>query len=609
MFKTSFKIFPLILLVLTASLHAQGVTVVATVDRAQLALGENFTLSVEISGRGAGEPRLPDMSSFAQEISRSSSQNFQLLNGRMSSSTTIHYSFLAQTVGAFEIGAVEVEVEGQIVRSQPIRIEIVQAGGATPQGGAQPGTTTPRSDPSLQGEDTGVSLRAEVDRSRVYQNEPVVISFKIYTLRSISNYSLSKLPNFAGFWVENFDLPRQPQTRQEVINGQRYLVAEIKRTAVFPQSAGKITIEPMAIECEVQVQAQRRRSRDLFESFFDDPFFARTARIAVASKPVTIDVLPLPANKPANFEGAVGNYDLKAAIDRREAKTNEAITLKVTVSGPGNLKTLSAPHLNLPADFEVYDPKVVENINRAGGQISGSKTWEYVMVPRYAGNFEIDGLQLPYFDPKAKEYRLARAAPIALTISQGAGEVALAGSGVTKADVKLLGQDIRFIALANLPLQEIGKSNYTQAWFAALFFLPVLGLAGAFFYQRHQGKLTTNVAYARGRKATRVANKQLQTAQKFLRNNDGKQFYAEVQRALMGFLGNKLNVAEAGLVTDDIQRLLEERNVAPAIASAYIACLHACDFQRFAPSQSNSVEMKQFYEQAQNAIAQMEEAL
>lgn len=610
MCKTSFKIF-LLVLTLAASLLAQDVTVVATVDRMQIGLGEDFTLSVEISGRGASEPKLPDLSQFAQLVNTNTSQSFQFINGRMSSSTTLNYTYIAQAAGTFEIGAVEVEANGQIVRSQPIRIEIGQASsGAQPQG-AQPGATPsqPRTDPALQSSEAGVFLKAELDRSRVYQNEPVVISYKIYTQRTISSYSLSKLPNFAGFWVENFDMPRQPPTRQEVINGQRYLVAEIKRTAVFPQSAGTLTLEPMVIDCEVQMPAQRRRSRDIFESFFDDPFFARTARVEVAAKAVSIEVLPLPANKPAGFEGAVGNYTLKASVDRTEAKTNEAITLKVTVNGQGNIKTLSAPKLTLPRDFEVYDPKVVEDVNRANNQISGGKTWEYVMVPRFAGAFEISGVQLPYFDPKAKEYRVASAAPIALRIAQGAGEVALASGGMTKSDVKLIGQDIRFIALAQMPFDEIGQSNYTQPWFAALLALPLFGLVGAFLYQRHQQKLSSNVAYARGRKATRVANKQLQSAKKFLQSNDGKPFYAEVQRALMGFLGNKLNVAEAGLVTDDIQKLLEAKKVAPEVVSAYITCLHICDFQRFAPSQANGAEMKQFYDQAQNAIAQMEEAL
>lgn len=614
MFKSPFKLLVFaatVCGVAPACLYAQDVTVVATVDRTRIGLNEDFTLSVEISGRGAGEPKLPDMSQFAQLAQTSSSQNFQWINGRASSSTTFQYLFITHAAGSFEIAPVEVEFEGETIRSKPIRIEVVAAAGTSPQSGTPPGAvpSQPRQDPALSGSDTGVFLKAELERQRVYQNEPVIVSYKIYTTRSISSYSLSKQPNFAGFWVENFEMPRQPQTRQEVINGQRYLVAEIKRTALFPQSAGTQTLEPMIIDCEVQVPAQRRRSRDVFESFFDDPFFTRTARVTASSKPVEIEVLPLPNNKPAGFSGAVGGYSLKAVVDRREVKTNEAITLKITASGQGNLRTLSAPRLDLPKDFEIYDPKVAEDINRSDNQISGSKTWEYVMVPRFAGEYEIAGLELAYFDPRAKEYRVARTAPIGLRVSKGAGEALPAGGGISKADVKLLGQDIRFIALAPLPFQNLGGQNYTQPWFWALLFLPVAGLAGALFYRNHQQKLSTNVAYARSRKATQVANKQLRAAKKFLQSNDDKRFYAEVQRALTGFLGNKLNVAEAGLVTEDIQRLLEERKVATPTVKAYITCLHTCDFQRFAPSQTNGVEMKQFYDQAQNAIEQLEQAL
>jgi hypothetical protein len=175
--------------------------------------------------------------------------------------------------------------------------------------------------------------------------------------------------------------------------------------------------------------------------------------------------------------------------------------------------------------------------------------------------------------------------------------------------VRLLGQDIRFIAISDVPFDKIGAHQYTQPWFVALLVLPVIGLAGAYWYQQQQEKLTTNVAYARSRKATKTALKHLHTAKKLLGDGDGKPFYAEVQKAMTGFLGNKLNVAEARLVTDDIEQLLQSKNVPPATISAYVGCLHACDFQRFAPSQANGAEMKEFYERAEKAIADLEEAL
>jgi hypothetical protein len=539
-------VFVFILCAAASSGFAQSIMV--TVDRARIGLNEDFTLSVEISGRNAGEPKLPDMSNFAAQVSRASSQNIQFVNGRMSASTTISYVLIAQAAGTFEIGSVEVEIDGQVQRSQPIRIEIVasSAGAAPPVSGQQPAPA--QTDPGLQGEDNALFLRAEVDRRTVYQNEPVIVAYKIYTLRSISGYSVAKLPNFAGFWVENFDLPPRPRTYNQVINGQRYLVAEIKRSAIFPQSPGKQVLEPMALECEVQVPRTRGRSRDPFESFFDDPFFSRTARIAISSKPVPIEVLPLPtAGRPASFNGAIGNYTLKATLDRTTVNTNEAVTLRITASGQGNIKTLTLPGLEWPADFEVYDPKISENVERGGNQISGSKTWEYVIVPRFAGTHEIKPVELSFFDARTKQYRTATTAPIVLTIEQGAAQLTTATGGVSKQDVRLLGQDIRFIAISDVPFDKIGAHQYTQPWFVALLVLPVIGLAGAYWYQQQQEKLTTNVAYARSRKATKTALKHLHTAKKLLGDGDGKPFYAEVQKAMTGFLGNKLNVAEARL--------------------------------------------------------------
>lgn len=590
-----------------SSLPAQNVAVTATVDRTTIGLNEDFALNVEISGNG-GEPKLPEMEAFASLAGTSTSTNIQMINGRFSQSVTYQYTFFAKTVGKFTIGAVEVESKGQVYRSQPITIEIVAGSAATPQqtppaAGRGQQTEAP---PNLEG---NIYLDAKVDRSRVYQNEPVVVRYRIYTRLNISSYGISSLPNYSGFWAEDFPMPQQPQTHREVINGQTYLVAEIKKTAVFPQSVGRKKLEPLVIECEVQMP--RRRSRDIFDQFFDDPFTARTTRQRITSRPVEIEVLPLPdEGKPANFSGAVGNFSLTASVDKAQVKANEAISLKVKVSGTGNIKVLPNPKIDLPGDFEVYDPKLAENINHDNDQISGSKTWEYVIVPRFQGSHEIKPITLSYFDPRAKIYKTASSAPILLTVEKGAGDFSpVVGGGVSKEDVRLLGQDIRFIATAALPFSKANTTFYAQPLFLTAMFLPVMALLLSLVYQRHQEKLSTNVAYARSRKAGSLAQKQLATAKKLLQKNEEKGFYAEVQRALLGFLGNKLNVAEAGFITDDVERMLNEKNVNAEVIRGYLDCLHTCDFQRFAPASSNGKAMQEFYEQARRALEAMEKAL
>ncbi len=592
---------------LAASMLQAQVNVTATVDRTRIGLHEEFFLVVEISGSG-GEPKLPDMNAFANVTGSSTSTNIQMINGRFSQSVTYQYSLMAQTTGKFTIGAVEVEVKGQVYRSQPIEIEIV-AGAAGQQSPGQPGAGRGQqgeAPPDLEG---SLYLEAKVDRNRVYQNEPVVVRYRIYTRLNISSYGIAALPNYSGFWTEEFPMPQQPQTRREVINGQTYLVAEIKKTALFPQTVGKKKLEPLTIECEVQ--APRRRSRDIFDQFFDDPFLSRTTRQRISSRPVEIDVLPLPEEgKPANYAGAVGNFSITASVDKTQIKANEAISLKVRANGVGNIKVLPNPSITLPSDFEVYDPKISENLNHDNDQISGSKTWEYVIVPRFQGSHEIKPIALSYFDPRAKTYKTAVTAPIMLTVEKGAGDFSPAiGGGVSKEDVRLLGQDIRFIATAPLPFARVAEKVYTAPWFVLLLALPVCALLAAFVYQRHQEKLSTNVAYARSRKAGSLAQKQLASARKFLQKNDEKNFYAEIQRALRGFLGNKLNLAEAGLITDDVERMLAAKNVPPEIIRDYLTCLQTCDFVRFAPTASNGRAMQEFYEQSRHALETLEKAL
>ena len=607
-----------VMLIISAPLPAQNVSVTASVDQARIGLNEDFALTVEISG-GGSEPRLPDMNAFAALAGTSTSTSIQMVNGRFSQSVTYHYTFFARTAGKFTIGAVEVESKGQIYRSQPIEIEIM-AGATSPSPQTPPGSAG-RGQPAPPDLEGSLFLEANVDRRRVYQNEPVVVRYRIFTRLDIRSYGVASLPNYSGFWTEDFPMPQQPRMYNEEIEGLTYRVAEIKKTALFPQSVGKKKLEPLVLECEVQ--APRRRSRDIFDQFFDDPFFSRSARQRISSRPVEIEVLPLPEEgKPANFSGAVGNFSLAASVDRTQVKANEALTLKVRASGAGNIKVLPNPQIELPADFEVYDPKVATNLSYENDQISGSKTWEYVVVPRFQGSHEMKAITLSYFDPRAKTYKTASTAPILVTVEKGAGDFAsVAGGGASKEDVRLLGQDIRFISTAALPFKKINAVFYAQPLFLTILALPLAALLAAFVYQRHQEKLSTNIAYARSRRAGGMAQKQLASAKKLLQKNEEKEFYAEVQRALMGFLGNKLNIAEAGLITDEVERILNEKQVKAEVIHEYLDCLHACDFQRFAPAQSpdhlskkikkenRGKAMQEFYEQARRALEAMERAL
>ncbi len=581
----------------------------AYVDRTVVGLDQSFTLFIEVSGSDANrapEPELPDLSEFAAFIGSSTSQNFQVINGRMSVARTLSFQFIARKVGSFEIPSIRIVFRGKVYRTDPIKMTVQKAGGtrAAPQAPSAAGRSRPGA--ALEG---SLFLKVTPSRRRVYQNEPVLLTYEIWTKVNVTSYGISKLPNYAGFWTEEFEMPQRPPTRTEVVNGQQYLVAEIKKVALFPQSAGEKVIEPMEVECEVRVP-RRRRSRDIFDTFFDDPFFARTVRRGLRSKPIKIVVTPLPKEgQPTDFSGAVGEYTLDASVDRTEVKTSEAVTLKVTIKGRGNIKMLPNPKVEIPADFEVYEPKVTDAIRRRGGVVSGSKTFEYVLIPRAAGTQVIKPVTYSYFDPRKRSYVALRSPEFEIHVAKGAEEYVAAGSGLSKTEVKLVGQDIRFIRTEVPNFRRIGARFYRQTLFVIGAILPLLALFTAVGYRRHLDKLSSNVAYARSRRANQMAMRRLRHARQRLKERDAKGFYSEVAKALIGYLGDKFNLEDKMLTSEEIETLLRSRGVRGELVEEVMECLRTCDFQRFAPTQGENGEMDGFYDRAQRTILELEKAM
>ncbi len=586
----------------------QPLTVSASVNRTSLAVNDQLVLTIELSGEGAnsiGQISPPDMGEYLAFLgSGGTSQSIQIINGRMSVQKSFTYFYQAIKEGTVTIPAIVVDYKGNSYSSQPITLQIAK-GSAPSSPGAAP-SNLPAEDQS----DEDLFVRALVNKRTVYQNEPVIVTFRIYTRVNVASYGINKLPDTAGFWAEDFTQPgQQPQTRNEIINGRKYVVADIKKTALFPTGPGRKTIGPMVLDCDVRVQS-RRRSSDIFDSFFDDPFFSRTVRKSISSKPITIEVLPFPMeDRPSNFSGLAGKFRLSAAVDKQAVKANEAITLKVTISGEGNIKTIPKPDLSLPADFERYEPKINESIQRQGDVISGSKTFEYVLVPRFPGQHRIKPITLSYFDPSLRRYQTLSTPEIVVDVEKGEGILTMVPVGLSKEEVRFIGQDIRFIKLNVPQWRRKGYEFYRSGLFQLLYFAPLVALAGALLYRRHQDKLSGNVAYARSRRANRMAMRRLSRAAKLCQTKTQKEFYAEVSRALIGFAADKLNLPQAGIISSDLRKQLSEKNVPQEIVDHYMNLLQVCDFQRFAPANVQLEEMREFYSQAKQAIINLEKSL
>jgi hypothetical protein len=598
-------VYVICLLSSNSSTAAEPLSVTATVDRTSLAVNQQLTFTIQLSGEGANTlqpPELPDMGGYLALLGAGgTSQNIQFINGQMSVSKSFTYYYVVQKEGSFQIPAVTLTYKGKTIQSDPIAINISKT---TPVP-AQP-NATPSASPDI-GET--LFVRAIVNKSRVFQNEPVFVTYRIYMMVGVTSYNVSKLPETAGFWAEDFEMSGQPAIRDEVVNGVNYRVADIKRVALFPTSPGKKTIGSIGLECDVRVQ-RTRRSRDIFDSFFDDPFFGRTVRKSIQSDPVSIDVMALPdVGKPSDFSGAVGSYEITADIDKREVKTNEAISLKVKISGTGNIKILPTPGVQIPNDFEQYEPTVREVINRTGNRISGSKTFEYVLVPRFPGQQRIKPISFSFFDPSSKSYKTLTTEEILIDVEKGSGELASASSGWSKEEVRLIGQDIRFIKTTSPRFTRIGYDGYKSPLFILLTILPLCTFAGAVLYRNHQERLSENVAYARSRQANRLAMKKLGRAKSLLTENTRKEFYAEASRALAGFAADKLNVSAAGIITSDLHILLQDRGLGEELTEEYIRLIQTCDYQRFSPTRVSREEMEQFYQKAKDAIIRLEKAI
>jgi len=568
----------------------------ASVSPSVVPLNGQFTLEVHLRGtnRVDVEPSLPDLGAFSRYIGRNTSTSMQMIAGVTTVSLTIQYRYRAIREGTFEIGVIEVEAGGQVLRTQPVTLTVSTAGAAAGGGSEEPSGVGPED----------LFIVAEVSKTRVYQNEPIEVSYRLFTRVNVSSYSLFDLVESEGFWMEDIPSPRTPEVEQRVRGGQTYTTAVVRRIVLFPAGPGTKTIEPMSVEARLQVQRQRR---SVFDDFFDrGSLFGSQVPIIVVSAPVQVEVLPLPVQgRPRSFTGLVGRLNVSASIDRSSVETNDAVTLELIIEGEGNLRSLAAPIIDFPADFEVFPPEVTESIDRTGSRIRGSRTYEYVLIPRSPGQKTIPPVEMSYFNAESGLYATSASEPLRLDVT---GDPVI-GAPIGRAGVETLREDIRFIRIGPPSLGVLGGSLADAPGFWIVALLPLVALLGAMGLRKHWDRLEGDVAYARGRRAGRVAKKRLGQARVVMAEGDARAFYAEVERALRGFLADKLNVAEAGFMSQVAEAELRRRGVPVAATRNYFACLGECDRARFAPPSSSAEERSGFLGRAAEAMTAVQEGL
>ena len=562
----------------SAAFAPQDVQVRAYLSAPQVGLGRQFVLNVEVSGvqQVDADPVLPPMDDFAQYRGVGTSTSIQMTNGRTTVAVTYQYRFLALQEGSFEIGPVRVAAGGRSLTTEPVALAVSsappapQAGGGADAGGAGA---------EIAPED--LFLETTVTKRRVFENEPVTVEYRLFTRLDVESYSISALPKATGFWTEELDQPNAPRVERTTRDGREYVTAVVRRTVVFPAGPGVKTLDPLTLEA--QVRTQGRAGRDPFADFFGrSGLFAGRVPVALTSRPLDIEVLPLPAvGRPASFDGHVGDLAVSTSVDRATVRANEAVSLRVQLTGTGNLRSLGPPEIAFPPELEVFPPETREDVTPGGGSLAGSRSFEYVLIPRVPGRATVPAVEVSAFDPGARAYRSSRSEPLVLEVEGALGGTN--GSGVGPSAVEPVREEIRFIHMGNPRLRPADRRLVDTAGFWIVLLVPTAALGGAAAFRRRRDRLEGDVAYARTRRAGRMAKKRLARARSMV-HGDPREFHGEVAGALLGFLADRLNMAEASLVREDASRAARERGASPETLERLFACLDDCDRQRFAPA-------------------------
>ena len=607
-----------ILVAFSVSVFADGDVTFRVSAPSTVEAGGKFRVQFTVNTQNVSNFIAPDFKGFEVIYgpATSSQSSFQMINGRTSQSSSIIYTYvlLSDVQGTYTIGSASVQVEGKTVRSKPVQVRVLPAGA----GGSAYGGGGSNSNGSASGRQSNVPvttgqgvtskelfMTATASRTSVHEQEAILLTYKIYTLVDLRQLD-GKLPTLDGFQIQEIPLPRTKEFSLEHYNGRNYRTVVWSQYLLFPQKAGKLTIPSITYE---GVVVTRNQNIDPIEAFFNGQSGLLELKKKITTPALTINVSPLP-NKPADFSGAVGKFTLASSISTQEVDANEAVTLKISVKGSGNMKLIATPEVNFPKDFDTYDAKVNDNFQLTRTGLAGNKDFEYLFVPRHAGTYDIPAVKFTYFDTEARTYKTLTTEPYTIKVNKGKGGAGQSVSNYSgqQQDVQQLNQDIRFIKTGDVALHQQGDTFFGTWKYWAAYLLPFLLFVLFIVMGRKRMKTNANVALTRGKKANKVALRRMKTAKTLLDSHDASKFYDEVLRALWGYVGDKFNMSQESLNKENIEQSLTSRNVPAEQIEQFMKVLNDCEFARYAPGDVNE-NMENVYNSAISAITKMEDNL
>lgn len=594
---------------------AQDVTFTAQAPKA-VVVGERFRITYKVNTRDAKEFRAPDMKDL-QILSgpaTSTSSSTTIINGQRTENTSVTYTYMAiaPEEGEIELDGATIKAGGKQVTSNKLTIKVLPPDQATQAGQGQGGAQSSNRQSSGQGSQTvgadDLFMLATVDKTTVYEQEALLLTYKIYKLPSVDLQTMSNtMPDIKNCHVQQVELPSNKEFNLEHFGGRNYQTMLWSQYVLFPQHSGEVEIPSTTFEGTI-AQRVDNNSGDIFDMFFNSSRYVEVKKDLTA-KPIKITVKPLPQGKTSAFYGGVGDFSISSTISSTDVTANDAVTVRVILSGTGNLKLIKTPEMKFPQDFDIYDPKIDNKYTIKGGRQTGNKVYEYLIIPRYAGQYTIPALEFQYFDPKSGSYKTVKTDEYTLNVAkgQGGGESQGSVSYVSKEDLRYVGQDVRFHSTPSRL-----KSDSSQFFGSLLFWLcivlPLVILITIVAISRKRVADNANVAKVRAGKANSVATKRLKIARKLMKENRKDQFYDEMMRALQGYFGDKLSIPVAELSKENIEASLKRRNVPEEPVKQVIGLLDDCEFARFAPGDDTG-RMDRLYEEAARVIGQIENTI
>ncbi len=544
----------------------------------QAEVGRRMQVSYTVDTQDVDEHDIGEFTGFEVLFGPSTSQrsSYTMVNGKATSSSTVTYTYtlMPRKEGTHKLPAMSVTSGGKKYTSNQVSVEVLPGDPSAGQGSSGRSTRTRDAGDEIGPKDLFVTVTAS--KHRVHEQESVLLTYKLYTLVSIDQCS-GKMPELDGFHVREIPLPSQKSLRYEPHNGRNYGTVVWSQYVLFPQKTGRLTVPALSFDVEV---VRQEHNVDPFDVFFGGGAMLIRSTKRITAPAVNLEVSALP-KRPADFSGAVGqDFTVHATLTPQQVDANDAAQLRVEVKGTGNLQLMTAPTVDWPKDFEVYDPKVTEKTKLTTAGLTGSMVYNYTVVPRHGGRFSVPPVEFTYFDTKTGRYQTVRSDSFQLAVANTASPGT--ARRVAREDVKVLNSDIRHIMTGSRGIHQQGSRFFASAAYVLVYPCGLLLFLLVAFFLYRRGKADGTLK--RGKRAGKAAAKRLKTAQKLMKGNQRGAFYDEVMRALWGYIADKLFLPVAELNKENVKQLLEERGVKDSHIERLMDVLADCEFARFAPS-------------------------